>query len=78
MLRQTGHFVGTGEDGRQYTIEVYTNFIKRATFGNPNAEVAGMTKLRTSDGLEVERQEKGVYRIVQTSVVVRSNGPDAP
>jgi len=53
MKRQTGRFVAIGDDGRQYTVFVYTNFIDAVTFENPNAVIEGLNEFRTADGLAI-------------------------
>jgi putative component of toxin-antitoxin plasmid stabilization module len=78
MLKMTGSFSATGDDGRQYEVYIYTNFIKAGTFGDPNAVVEGLKELRTSDGMAINRLQQGEYEIVQTGVVLRSSSPDAP
>ncbi len=78
MKKQTGQFTATGDDGRRYTIYIYTDFIDAGHFGNPNAVVEGMKELLTSDGMAVNRHQKGEYQIVQTGLMLRSNAPDAP
>jgi putative component of toxin-antitoxin plasmid stabilization module len=78
MKRQTGRFTASGDDGRQYTVYIYTDVIDAGTFGDPNAVVEGLKELRTSDGMAVNHRQKGEYQVVQTGVVLRSSSPDAP
>ena len=78
MKRKIGQFFATDENGRRYTILIFTNFIKTGTFENPSMEVEGIKELKTFEGMAVNRLEKGKYQIVQTGIIVQSDSPDAP
>ena len=78
MKRKIGQFIATDEKGRRYTVLIYTNIIKAGTFENPGMEVEGMKELKTFEGMEVNRLEKGKYQIVQTGIIIQSDSPDAP
>ena len=73
MRRKIGQFFATDENGRRYTILIYTNIIKAGTVENPSGGVEGMTELKTFEGMAVNRLEKGKYQIVQTGVIVQSD-----
>ncbi|WAC08899.1 MAG: hypothetical protein OS130_06880 [Thermodesulfobacteriota bacterium] len=72
MKRQTGRFLAVGDDGRRYTVYVYTDFIE--TGENQKTVVEGLKELRTSDGLTINRLKKGEYQIEQTGVILRTRG----
>jgi hypothetical protein len=78
MHRLTKSFDAVGNDGRQYTVDVYTNFIPAPNFEDPGAEVEGLKRLQTSSGLLINYLSPGEYQIVQTGVILRSAAPDAP
>ena len=78
MRRKIGQFFATDENGRRYTILIYTNVIKAGTVENPSMEVEGMEELKTFEGMAVNRLEKGKYQIVQTGIILQSDSPDAP
>ena len=78
MRRKIGQFIATDENGRRYTILIYTNVIKAGTVDNPSGGVEGMAELKTFEGMAVNRLEKGKYQIVQTGIIVQSDSPDAP
>jgi hypothetical protein len=78
MKKQTGQFSAVGDDGRQYTIFIYTDFTDAGNFEDPHAAVEGMKELRTSDGMRVNRLQQGEYVVVQTGVILRSSSPGAP
>jgi hypothetical protein len=73
-----GQFIATDENGRRYTILIYTNLVKAGTVENPSMEVEGMEELKTFEGVAVNRLEKGKYQIAQTGIIVRSDSPNAP
>jgi hypothetical protein len=62
----TASFPAQGEDGRSYSVEVWTD------------EASGVQSLRTSTGMILKRLNKGQYQIVTTKVVLRSTDPQAP
>ena len=78
MKRKIGQFIGTDENGRRYTILIYTNVIKAGTFENPSMEVEGIKELKTFEGMAVNRLEKGKYQITQSGIIVQSDSPNAP
>ena len=78
MKKRSGSFSATGNDGRQYRVYIYTDFIDAGSFEDPNAVVEGLKELRTSDGMPINRRQQGEYEIVQTGVVLRSSSPEAP
>jgi predicted transcriptional regulator len=71
-------FMADGSDGKTYTVFVSTDYINAGTTVDPQAVVEGCKELRTSDGLAVNRERKGEYKVVQTGVTLRSDSPDAP
>ena len=78
MRRKVGQFIATDENGRRYTILIYTNIIKAGKVENPSGGIEGETELRTFEGMAVNRLEKGKYQIAQTGIIVQSDSPDAP
>ena len=78
MRRKIGQFIATDENGRRYTILIFTNVIKAGTLENPSMEVEGMEELKTFEGMAVNRLEKGKYQIAQTGIIVQSDSADAP
>lgn len=77
MKKQTGRFMATGDDNNKYIINIYTNNLDNGDFQNPNAVMEGLKELRTSNGMRVNRLEKGKYQIVQTGIMLLSDSPDA-
>ena len=78
MRRKIGQFIATDENGRRYTILIFTNLVKAGTVENPSMEVEGMKELKTFEGMAVNRLEKGKYQIVKTGIIVQSDSADAP
>jgi hypothetical protein len=78
MRRKIGQFIATDENGRRYTILIFTNVVKAGTLENPSMEGEGMEELKTFEGMAVNRLEKGKYQIAQTGIIVQSDLPDAP
>ena len=75
--RMIGQFIATDENGRRYTILIFTNVIKAGTLENPSMEVEGMEELKTFEGMTVNRLEKGKYQIAQTGIIIQSDSPNA-
>ena len=78
MERQTGTFTAQDQTGKIHTIYEYTDVMDVGTLDNPSATMPGMRRLRTSDGQVVNYKQKGVYEIVATGVILKSNDPKAP
>jgi hypothetical protein len=78
MRRKTGQFIATDENGRRYTILIFTNVIKAGTLENPSMEEEGMEELKTFEGMAVTRLEKGKYQIAQSGIIIQSDSKDAP
>ena len=62
----TASFPAQGDDGRSYSVEVWTD------------EASGVQSLRTSTGMILKRLNQGEYQIVTTKLVLRSTDPNAP
>ena len=69
MQHPTGGFIAQDDDGQQHTIYIYPA---------EQPDGAGLESLETADGRRVERVEKGVYKIVRSGIILRSNAPNAP
>jgi hypothetical protein len=79
MERLTGTFPATGNDGRQYTVHVYSEYIDAsAEDTDQQGETEAVRIFKTAEGLNVTYRKKGEYQILQTGVVLRSDAPDAP
>jgi hypothetical protein len=78
MRRKIGQFIATDENGRRYTILIFTNVVKAGTLENPSMEVEEMEELKTFEGMAVNRLEKGKYQIAQTGIIIQSDSPNAP
>jgi hypothetical protein len=73
MLYHTCRFEAAGGDGQPHAVLAYP--------GQPNATAPTAPEalpLRTLDGHEVERLERGRYRVRKTDVVLTFASPDAP
>ncbi len=53
MQKRTGRFMATDDNGRQYNVDIYTDFVNVGNFESPNAVVEGLKELRTADGMAV-------------------------
>jgi hypothetical protein len=67
MRRRTGQFTALDNDGRSYTIHIYTYCTRE-----------GAKELQMPAGQPVNRRDKGVYEIVTSGVILRSSAPNAP
>jgi hypothetical protein len=76
MKERTASFTAVGSDGKNYIVDVVTNFIDAGNL-TPHA-VEGKKEYRTSNGFEVMRVSKGEYLVPLTGVTLRSTSPDAP
>jgi len=77
MLRHMGAFTARGGDGRNYTVNVYYDFIRVGPPGG-SEEVEWVKQLRLADGREVQTVRRGEYRVADGGLVLRSDSPEAP
>lgn len=75
MKRRTGTLTVQGDDNRNYTIHVYTDFIDVGTRGDLTAEIGDPKELWTAEGNSVNLIKQGVYQILATGVILRSSVP---
>ncbi len=59
MKRRTGIFTARSDDGREYRLYIYTDYVRASSFQHPSAVVEGLREIRTADGRHVNRLEKG-------------------
>jgi hypothetical protein len=80
MRRRTGTLIAHDDNGRHYTIHVYTDFAPAPDPDNPGAVTKGQQELQTSNGTPIRWIEKGVYEVVVAGVTIalRSDSEDAP
>ena len=78
MKRLTGTFMARGDDHRVYTIYEYTDFVDAGNHDDPSAEIPGLKELQTSNGAPINYKEKGVYQIMSTGVVLRTDASKRP
>ena len=71
-------FTSTAEDGSEHVLYVYQDFRDAGTRSEPSAQVPGLKRIATADGLSVNRLGKGEYEVVQSGVILRSRDSDAP
>jgi hypothetical protein len=68
MERMTDKFLVQTDDGRTFEVCEYTEFVKTREFGKASQMVEGLKSLRTTDGLDVNFIQEGVYKIVELEV----------
>ena len=78
MKRHTRIVTAYGDDGRAYTLYIYTNYAPTGTRNTPSTLIEDITELATSDGQPVRWRAKGLYEIELSGVVLRSSASDAP
>ena len=75
-LERQAEFRAKGEDGKTYTIVVWVEMLTSMTLGRGRKETPGMIRLRTADGLSVNRLSPGEYEIVQTDLKMTAIDPE--
>ena len=75
--RISGTFQARGDDGREYTVLIVTEYLREGTYDDPHGVVEGSKGLRTAEGAEVKRLRKGEYQLVDSGGILRSDAPDA-
>lgn len=67
-----------GDDGRQYTLYLYTEAVAARSGTHLRAPSVASVELATSDGQLVRWRGKGLYEVVATGVILRASAADAP
>ena len=75
--RRTDSFLARGDDGQDYIVDIYTDFVAAPTSEDPGAEIAGFQSLRMRDGARLFQNDKGIYR-TWDGLILRSDAPSAP
>jgi hypothetical protein len=70
----TNKYSCTGEDGTDYTVYEYTEFVESGTLGNSPQEEAGLKELKLADGSAVNWINESEFQIISTGVKVKVNG----
>jgi hypothetical protein len=68
--RKTDQFIGRADDGREFEILEYTDFIDTPGSGGPS-DIPGLKKYRLRNGTPVIGQGDGVYKIFPDGPIVR-------
>ena len=59
------------DNGKQYIIVQYQEYIPNGSFDNPQSETAALKSFFTSTGLLVNRIDSETFQIVETNEIVR-------
>ena len=78
MEKRTGRFIAQGDDGREYTVYIYTEYSRADVQGELPSVTEGTQRLVTSDGEPVNVISSGVYYLPGAGVTIRSDDPKAP
>lgn len=77
--RKIGSFQAKYADGREETIDIFQSFHSAHTLSGPTGEVAGLKRLCTRGGVNVNRRDKGQYELTDfNSTPLTSDDPNAP
>lgn len=71
---EIGRFKVRAEDGTEYEIVEYQEYIPAGHQQDPVAEVKGLKRRETANGLHVTRVDSETFKIVEIDQVVRKNG----
>jgi len=74
MIKLSGTFIAKSDDGTQYTIYKYTEYLDAGS----GEFIESWKDLRLSSGTSVNRIKQGEYQIVDTGIILYSNASDAP
>jgi hypothetical protein len=70
MRSEVGRFEAEADDGQQFTIIEYQDFIDAGTRDDPHATDPEAIELFTSDGERVMFKYEGTYEIVSSGLIV--------
>ena len=77
MKRLTDRFIAFDDGGRKYILFVFTEYTEAGTSGGPSDMIEGWKEVQTSEGQEVNVVSHGVYKIVRSGVMLRSDAKNA-
>jgi hypothetical protein len=77
-MRHKQSFQVVDEHGVSQTLHLYVDILDAGTRGDADAEMEGLKRIRTEDGLTVNRLEKGKYQVAVTGQMLTSDDPTAP
>jgi len=79
MRPKTGSFVAVDQQGHMIRVLTSQMMIDVRTHSDLHAPpMPGMMSLCLQDGKSVNKVGQGVYEVVQTGAILRSDAPDAP
>jgi hypothetical protein len=64
-------FIARTDDGKEYVIVMYQEFLSTATHERPHDEIPGLKRLTTTTGLHVNYIDPSTFKVVQTDQVIR-------
>lgn len=64
-------FQAEAADGRVFTLVAYQDSMDASSFEDPNGVIPGWKTMETDDGMSVNVEGDGAYRIVPLNLVVR-------
>ena len=68
---ETDRFLAKADNGTEYTIVQYQEYISTSSFDNPNSEIEGLKSLSTTTGLHVNYINPKTFKIVETNEIVK-------
>jgi hypothetical protein len=78
MKRHSRIIIVYGDDGRTYSLYIYTNYAPTEIGNARSTLIEDIAELATSDGQPVRWKAKGLYEIELSHVLLRSSASDAP
>jgi hypothetical protein len=70
-IKEIDRFFTKTDDGEEYEIIQYQEFIDASSHDDPNAEVPGIKRFRTSNGLFVQYIDPNTFKIITSSKIIK-------
>ncbi len=70
-IQESDRFLAKTDNGKEYIIIQYQEYIDVSSHDNPNDEIEGLKSLRTDDGLHVNVIDSKTFKVVETNELIR-------
>lgn len=74
----SGSFSAKDDGGAVHRIDVFSQYVRHGTRGAMSSEKQVPDSYGTADGRDVRRMAKGMYRVIETGLILRSEDQAAP
>lgn len=74
----SGSFSAKDDGGAVHKIDIFSQYVRHGTPETISSETQVPDSYGTADGRDVRRMAKGMYQVIETGVILRSEDQAAP